>query len=772
LSLAPAAYAEVVLPVPLDQAFTYAVPADLVALPGMRVTVPWRNRRLQGVVVALRADLPEGMAAAGIKPIAAVLDAAPLLDATTLELVRWAAAYYQAPIGEAMRCALPPGRGTPPRPQRSYCLREGTARRSADLGPPGPQVGASPSGTRAAGALGPAPTLGRRPTPAQAKALELLRAAGGRAEASWLRARASASALATLVRQGVLAVELSDAPLPPPAWSPRPRIAALNSSQQRALAAIDAAGAAPLLLHGVTGSGKTAVYIAAIESTLASGLGALLLVPEIGLTPALFADFEDAFPGLVAVLHSSLGEGERAQHWRRLHAGAARVAIGTRSAVFAPVPQLGLIVVDEEHDGSYKQQEAPRYHGRDLAVMRAKLCRARIVLGSATPSLESFAHARAGKYQLVEMPERVERRPLPPVRLVDMGAEFRRRAEQAPRGRAQLAEEELFSAELRAALDDRLARGQQALLLINRRGFAPVALCRSCGATQQCRDCALSLTFHKRTARMLCHLCGYTTAPPRQCPGCGSEHIYFLGSGSEKVEEALAALYPQARIARLDRDTARSRRHFEQVLQQFRAGAWDILIGTQMIAKGHDVPGVTLVGVLQADLGLSFPDFRAAERTFQLLTQVAGRAGRGQVPGEVLLQVLHPEHYAVAAAARADFAGFYEKEANFRRWMHYPPFAALASAQLRHTDYDRVLDYATQAGEFLQRQAPLCPATRILGPAPALVSRIKREYRFQFLFKSASRRELSTLLRALRAFARERKFPPTALVLDVDPLGM
>ncbi|HVA64828.1 MAG TPA: primosomal protein N', partial [Terriglobales bacterium] len=258
----------------------------------------------------------------------------------------------------------------------------------------------------------------------------------------------------------------------------------------------------------------------------------------------------------------------------------------------------------------------------------------------------------------------------------------------------------------------------------------------------------------------------------RQCPGCGSEHIYFLGSGSEKVEEALAALYPQARIARLDRDTARSRRHFEQVLQQFRAGAWDILIGTQMIAKGHDVPGVTLVGVLQADLGLSFPDFRAAERTFQLLTQVAGRAGRGQVPGEVLLQVLHPEHYAVAAAARADFAGFYEKEANFRRWMHYPPFAALASAQLRHTDYDRVLDYATQAGEFLQRQAPLCPATRILGPAPALVSRIKREYRFQFLFKSASRRELSTLLRALRAFARERKFPPTALVLDVDPLGM
>jgi primosomal protein N' (replication factor Y) len=682
----PPAFVDVALPVPLDLAFTYAVPEDLpdraALAPGVRVSVSWGRRRLTGVVTGRREEPPPAMDAGQIKPVAAVLDAAPVIDESVLALVAWAASYYQAPIGAVMRCALPPGAAT--------------------------------AGQRAP----------RRP-------------------------------VASL-------------------WHPRPRIERLNSSQQRALADIvgDGAAAPPLLLHGVTGSGKTAVYLAAIETTLARGAAALLLVPEIGLTPALFADFTAAFPEQVAVLHSGLGAAERARAWRRLRLGEARVAIGTRSAVFASLPRLGLIIVDEEHDASYKQQESPRYHGRDLAILRAKLAGARIVLGSATPSLESSAHARAGKYRLAVMAERVERRPLPTVRIVDMGAEFRRRA-AAPGARRRGAEAaELFSEELRAALADRLERGQQSLVLLNRRGFAPAALCRACGEAATCRDCSLALTFHKRAARMLCHICGYSTAPPSACAACGSEHIYFTGAGSERAEEELAALFPHARIARLDRDTARSRRHFDQVLTGFRAGQVDILLGTQMIAKGHDVPGVTLVGVLQADLGLAFPDFRAAERTFQLLTQVAGRAGRGREPGEVIVQAHHPEHYAVAAAASGDFDGFYQRESEFRRWLHYPPFAALACVQLRHADYDRVLDYAARCGQFLHRQAPGYPRTKMLGPAPALLARAKREHRMQFLFKSDSRRELHHLLTALRGFAAAEKLPATALVLDVDPLGL
>ncbi|MGH9467781.1 MAG: replication restart helicase PriA, partial [Terriglobales bacterium] len=679
-----APYVDVALPVPLEGAFTYAVPESLRAGAlevGLRVVAPWGARRhLTGVIVGRREELPEGLARERIRALEAVLDETPVVEAPVLELVRWTAAYYQAPLGEVMRCALPPASARP------VPAAEGQAPR-------------------------------RRRTPAT----------------------------------------------PPPApWAARPRIVELNLSQRAALEAInDPQLRTPVLLHGVTGSGKTAVYMAAIEAALARGESALLLVPEIGLTPALAADFTAAFPGAVAVLHSGLGAGARGQEWQRLRSGAARVAIGTRSAVFAPLPQLGLLLVDEEHDASFKQQEAPRYHARDLAVLRARLSGARIALGSATPSLESFAHARSGKYRLATMAGRAHGRPLPAIRVVDMGAAFRDRARA-----------EMLSPELHTALEDRLRRGQQSLLLINRRGFAPVVLCRACGASVPCRDCALALTYHKRERRLLCHVCGYSLEPPRTCPACGSEHLYFLGTGSEKVEEELAALFPSARIARLDRDTARSRRYFDETLARFRAGELDILVGTQMIAKGHYIPGVTLVGVLHADLGLSQPDFRAAERTFQLLTQVAGRAGRGAEPGEVLLQVLHPNHYAVVAAAQASFAEFYDREANFRRWLHYPPFAALACAQVRHRDYDRVLGYATQAGQFLRERREAFPQVRVLGPAPALLARAKTLYRFQFLLKSESRRALHVLVGELRTFARERKFPATALTLDVDPLNL
>lgn len=743
----PSRYADVVLPVPLDQAFTYAVPEGAAIAPGVRVTAPWGARRLTGVVTSLHAHLPAGINAHQIKLLAAVLDAEPLLDATLLELVRWAAAYYQAPVGEVMRGALPPG------PAQAAALAP--IQRVYRL---------------VAGAV-----AGGRITPAQRHVLNELGAAGGEAAAAGLRARVSSSALKTLLARGLIALAETAMPPSPPAWQPRPRVAQLNSSQSLALAAIDTPAGGdfrPLLLHGVTGSGKTAVYIAAIEAALERGEAALLLVPEIGLTPALFADFEAAFPGLIAIVHSGLSARERAAHWWRLQSGAARVAIGTRSAVLAPVRGLGLIVVDEEHDASYKQQESPRYHGRDLAIVRARLAGARIVLGSATPSLESYAHARSGKYRLIEMRTRVQHRPLPTITLVDMNAEFRAECRQrAPAPKGEPRPELIFSAPLRAALADCIERRQQAIVLINRRGFAPVVLCRGCGAAVMCRDCSLALTFHRRAHRLICHYCGYGAEVPTACPGCGSEHLYFLGAGSEKAEAALQELFPQARIARLDRDTARTRRHFEHTLAAFRGGAFDLLIGTQMIAKGHDLPGVTLVGVLQADLGLSFPDYRAAERTFQLLTQVAGRAGRGQHPGEVIVQVQHPEHYAVITACAGDYTGFFDKEAQFRRWMHYPPAAALAAVQVRHQNYDRVLQLTTQLGEHLRAHAPGA-GTRILGPSPALVARAKAEYRFQYLFKSSSRRELGQLLSGLRAFARSEHFPATALVVDVDPLNL
>lgn len=703
--MSSARFIEVALPVPLDQTFTYALAEEPAAV-GARVRVPWKGQTLVGVVTAATEAPPPGVATEKIRPVAAILDAEPLLDAVMLELVRWTAAYYQAPIGETMRCALPPAFSPPKRP----------------------------------------------------------------------RARS--------------------APAPPP-WQPRPRVERLNPAQAAALAAIiermPPAGAAPgptatpLLLHGVTGSGKTAVYLEAIAAALERGHSALLLVPEIGLTPAVFADFEQAFPGQVAIAHSGLRAAERALQWRRLHAGEARVGIGTRSAVFAPMPRLGLIVVDEEHDASFKQLESPRYHARDLAVLRGRLCHAAVVLGSATPSLETATRVRQGKYARIALAERIEQRPLPEVRIVDMGEEFRRRSAAAPSASSSApsaapdsaaaatdaGEAAIFSEALLEAFRGRLEAGEQALLLINRRGWAPVVLCRACGAAVMCRDCAVALTFHRHSHRLLCHFCGYACPPPTACPSCGSLHLYQVGAGSEQVEARLARALPGARVARLDRDTARSRGHFERVLGEFRAGRIDILVGTQMIAKGHDVPGVTLVGVLQADLGLTFPDFRAAERTFQLLTQVAGRAGRGERPGTVLLQVLHPGHYAVESAAHADFEGFYEKEANFRRWMHYPPFAALAMVQLRHRDEARLRERVDAVTGFFESSAlAAANEVRVLGPAPALVARLKTEYRVQFLLKSASRRALHVLLRGLRAFARERRFGPTELVVDVDPLNL
>jgi primosomal protein N' (replication factor Y) len=512
------------------------------------------------------------------------------------------------------------------------------------------------------------------------------------------------------------------------------------------------------LLHGVTGSGKTEVYLTAIETALAEGRSALLMVPEIALTPQMAGQFFARFGDRVAILHSAFTDVERTGQWRRIRSGAASVVVGTRSGVFAPVQNLGLIVVDEEHDGSYKQEENPRYNGRDVAIVRAQGAGACVILGSATPSLESRYNAEKGKYTLLELPGRIEARPMPRVELIDMRQEF-----------LETRKQETFSRKLIEALGQRVESGEQTIVLLNRRGFSSFVACRACGERVECVNCSLTLTYHKRDRRLLCHYCGYAEKVPSQCPKCASEHIYFLGIGSERVEEELHRAFPAARIARLDRDTVTGKRQYETILQDFREGNYDMLVGTQMIAKGHDIPNVTLVGVVAADMGLGMPDFRAAERTFQLLTQVAGRAGRGSLPGIVLVQTINPDHYAVRLAAAQDYQGFYEKELNFRRMMHYPPFAAMANVLVRSEKKEMAMRMSTELGYLLN---PPPEKLRVMGPAEAPVPRLKNEYRYQFLIKAASRKALNELLQKVRNFAVEHKWGATALVIDVDPLTL
>jgi primosomal protein N' (replication factor Y) len=515
----------------------------------------------------------------------------------------------------------------------------------------------------------------------------------------------------------------------------------------------------PMLLHGITGSGKTAVYLSAMQAVLAKGRSAILLVPEIGLTPAVAADLHQIFGDEVAILHSGLSDDERAEQWRHIRNGESHIVVGTRSAIFAPVPDLALIVVDEEHDHSYKQEETPRYHARDVAVMRAKMCNAAVVLGSATPSLETYYNAVTGKYRLLELPERIEKRPLPEVQVLDMREEFQRTRKDEPLSR-KLVEE----------IGERLARHEQVMVLLNRRGYSAFVLCRECGESVQCKNCAISMTYHKREHRLMCHYCGYTRPAPRTCPKCGSEYVQYLGTGSEKLEHILHGMFPQARIARLDRDTVHGRDDFERMLSALQAGEIDLLVGTQMIAKGHDVANVTLVGVVGSDAALSFPDFRAAERTFQLLTQVAGRAGRGDTPGKVVLQTFFPDHYAIQFAAAHDYHGFYEKEIRFRSWMHYPPFNAVSNVLVRSSKLDEALAWSGILGKWFE--ASRLTGIRVMGPAAAVIVRLKTEYRYHFLLKSASRERMNAALRSMLTYADTQKIPRNNVVVDVDALSL
>ena len=800
-------YCDVSLPVPLDRPFTYSLPETLQhrVKPGCRLIVPFGTRKLTGVALRCHDDAP----LVGTRDALRLVDAEPVLDEELLSLARWIAGYYCAPLGEVLRSMLPLASDI--RSGKVYALtdagRDAARQLLFDAGPEDPvavllhmlearPLSASylakklPLADKAIRSLerkgfivaeqfqaerdplrAPSERLrvelehepgAEKPPKAERELIAFLALHPGTHNLKELEAqvhRASAAAR-SLARKGIL--KLTKEPLVAIGAGPVRTRHARNPAQEQAFGAIrrtiESRQFHTFLLHGVTGSGKTEVYLSAIEAAQATGRNALLLVPEIALTPAVAGQFYARFGDRVAILHSAFTDSERAEQWRRIRAGSAGVVVATRSGVFAPLRNLGLIVIDEEHDQSYKQEETPRYNGRDVAIVRAQAAGACVILGSATPSLESRYNAERGKYTLLELPERIEKRPLPSVELIDMREEFLETRKQAT-----------FSRRLLEAIAQRLENGEQTMLLLNRRGFSSFVACRACGHRIQCRNCAVTLTYHRRDRRLLCHYCGYAERVPSVCPKCRSEHIYFLGVGSEKVEEELHREFPRARITRLDRDTVTGRRQYEVILQGFRERSFDILVGTQMIAKGHDIPNVTLVGVISADVGLGLPDFRAAERTFQLLTQVAGRAGRGDLPGMVLVQTINPEHYAIRMAAAQDYQAFYEKELNFRRMMHYPPFTAMANLLVRSEKQEEALRLSAELGRLL---TPAPEKIKVMGPAEAPVPRLKNEFRYQLLIKSSSRKALNELLGRARDFASENKWPATALVIDVDPLTL
>ena len=813
-------FCDVALPVPLDMVFTYRVSAEATPVAGGRVLVPFRQQRMTGIVVELHDRKPS----VKTKTILSVLDISPVLDELLLRLGRWIADYYLAPIGEVFRTMLPLNaefkRGVAYRITKEGQLAlhlagmSGSSARSrrtpeeqaaefrvldylaAQEPAPGETIPVREEKLRSATRVSKLILSGmvrkkwiaREDVSAvrdaartikvallksadgklndnQRRLVETLAASGGRVPVEALQAlEIPRTTLNTLAKRGLIEIIEEPAAFTVSRSKPRPSFEFdFNSAQQAALnrvrEAVTTRKFSGILLHGVTGSGKTAVYLAGMRAVLDAGRSAILLVPEIGLTPAVAADLHQIFGDEVAILHSALSDKERAQQWHRIKSGDARMVVGTRSAVFAPVADLALIIVDEEHDSSYKQEETPRYHARDVAVMRAKMANAVVVLGSATPSLESYFNAKKHKYALVELPDRVEQRPLPEVEIIDMRQEFQ-----------ETGHEQVISRKLAAEIKERFDRKEQVMVLLNRRGYSPVVLCRTCGKTLQCRNCAISMTHHKREHKMVCHYCGFTAPVPKVCAECGSEYVYFLGTGSEKLEEVLHGMFPQARIARLDRDTVRGHEDFERTLNALSEGELDLLVGTQMIAKGHDIHGVTLVGVVGADSALGLPDFRAAERTFQLLTQVAGRAGRGQSPGKVILQTYFQDHYAVQYAAHHDFAGFYEKELRFRSWMHYPPYSALANVLIRSDKLDEALEWSGTLGRWFEQNRH--EGVRVLGPAVAPIMRLKRDYRYHFVLKSLSRAKLNATLRAMLTYAAAQKIPRTQVIVDVDALWL
>jgi len=811
-------FVEVALPVPVRKNFTYRMPDEMAGLVkmGSRVLVPFGKRTLTGYAINFPSELQPNLELdpSSIKDVIELIDDEPLFTDEILWLTEWAAEYYTASWGEMLKASLPAGinaaveqlvsitekgrdelrKNKDKRAQKWKILEriadddevsvrdlsaefgESSAKRSvrelANLKFVSTRVRTSEGSVRPkrrkAVRLIAETDNGKPLTEPQAKLLETLAANGGEMLFTDLleKSEIGGSPINTLAKRGLLEIYVQEVFRDPLENAILPGAGDLKLTAEQSFVLSELTKGLKsdeynaFLLHGVTGSGKTEVYIRAMHEALRQGKGSMMLVPEIALTPIFSRRLRGVFGSAVAILHSNLSPGERFDEWRRIRSGDARIVIGTRSAIFAPVDDLGIVIIDEEHDTSYRQNEAPFYNARDLAVMRANHAGGVVVLGSATPSLESFYNAKAGKYQYLQLQSRIGERPMATAELIDMRDVFRRAGKDV-----------VVSPRLFEAIAETHSKGEQSMILLNRRGFSSFVLCRSCGESLRCVNCDITLTYHKREDRLVCHYCNYTAETPFVCPFCESEFLYFIGQGTEQLEGILEKKFPDLRIARIDRDTMKRKGEIDRTLLSFDRGEIDMLVGTQMLAKGHDFHNVTLVGVISVDIGLGLPDFRSAERTFQLLTQVAGRAGRGDLPGRVLIQTYHPEHYALRYAVEQNYEKFYDHEIRFRERMAYPPFVALASILIRHQD----LAKAKRNAEILRNaldQANKGGECRFLGPAAASIARLKNEYRIQIIIKSGNRKAirnvLETALKQAEAFGGDLR----SYHVEIDPVNL
>ncbi len=716
---------DIAVNVSVNKTFHYRAPEEMrgILAPGLRVLVPFGSRRIIGTVVGF----PERADVAGLKSVIEILDNP--LSHELLALARWMADYYLHPLGLTIEAVVPKAVGRA-KPKKQKCIR---------------LVQADAGKERVKGKK-------------QIALLDLLKEQG---ETSIDRLSGfSPATIKSLAHEGHIEIFEQDAPAGQQEKAPLTSPPELMAEQGEAVARIQESLAsesfAVYLLHGVTGSGKTEVYLRAIAGLAESGKGAIVLVPEIALTPQLLNRFRGRFGGRVAVLHSGLTDRERADEYRRIQSGQVDVAVGARSAIFAPFAKLGLIIVDEEHENSYKQDEGLRYHARDVAVMRAKFENAVAVLGSATPSLESFYNAKNGKYFYLRLASRVDNRPMPNVLIVDAKA---------------LPKNSLYSPRLIEDIRKRLEKNEQTLLLLNRRGFSSVLICRDCGTAIKCPSCSVSLTFHKSEGKLKCHYCGFFTQPPDKCPTCQGIQLKLIGSGTQKIEEELQALFPAARLIRMDSDSVKGRDAYEKLLRKVDQREVDILLGTQMIAKGHDFPAVTLVGVIDADVGLNLPDFRSAEKTFQLITQAAGRAGRGELGGEVVIQTMNPSHYSIQHSTTHNYEGFYNEEIVFRRELHYPPVGRIIKIEVKSPKEDQASAAATTAQNRIRYLMRGKDAT-LLGPAPAPIARVRGQFRFQLLLLSQQREKIRMLAREGKKAVEEKYGRRCKVIIDVDPINL
>jgi primosomal protein N' (replication factor Y) len=799
---------EVAIGLPVSKTFHYRIPEKMRGSlqVGMRVLVPFKGRRVTGYTIDLLDQPPKGLEEK-LREIEGLLDETPLIDPQMLRFYRWIADYYLYPLGEVIKTGLPPGlqlkselmvsltqdgmeclthEGLDPIQKKVFREIERCGKVSLkkvlkifpeevsksqlfswkrkgllniDARIEGKEV--KPKFEKVVQYQG-----GEMAKPISRRQAEILKWAEEKGEVSYSelskRFKSSSKPIQLLQAKGLISIskrevsrdlsvrsELKPYPKPEP-----------TSDQEAVLAeilkGIHSKRFSPFLIHGVTGSGKTEVYLRAIEEVLTQGREAIILVPEISLTPQLLSRFKDRFGENLALLHSGLGRGERYDQWRKIWKGKVKIAMGARSAIFAPFKSVGIIIVDEEHDPSYKQEEKLKYHARDLAVVRAKQDEATLLLGSATPSLESFFNAEGGKFQLLRLPKRIEGRPLPRVEVVDMKKK-----------------EGLLSERVRASLQKNIEDKKQSLLFLNRRGFANFILCPECGLTFKCPNCSVTLTYHLRDRSLQCHYCDYRIQAPGDCPKCGGHRLQGMGIGTERLEQEVKTLFPEIQVERMDRDTTSRRRSHLQILKRLESGDIDILVGTQMIVKGHDFPNVTFVGVISADTSLHFPDFRSSERTFQLLTQVAGRAGRGEVFGEVVIQTFNPDHYSILKAKDHDFIGFYQEESQFRRALEYPPFTRLINFRLVGNSEKRTKATAEEMGRIGQSllKRGYQKGIEILGPSTAPFAKMKGKFRWQMLAKGKSPQLLHQFAQELAIrLEAQTKEKGVNLDIDVDPV--